>query len=520
MSTERERAEKSEADLRRAQADLDRLKQHLIKVQDESDEKELELREEIDRLVSERDAFLSNGIYPSAASSVSNGELQKLAEELQENLENAKAQLLELESEVEESRTREMSLATENANLEASLVQLQADQQSELELHTVSLRNQVTSLKDHISRTEAQLLESDEKLKSATKALETVEELQQQVEEESSLREAIEYENEGLRTALQDAAARLGAATEGRDALIAKPLVAKIFSTYLHPSTTASSKSELLHLMANILEFTDDERRPLGIPLIKPAENASSSNTPATPQSHGLVSRVANATGNVLTGSITKSKQWLSWGLGRYRNNNASNGEPPNASTATSESTSTPSLADMWVKILMEGSETAKGPEKSSSHDTNAKETKNSFSNQANPASSTSHATVSSHHSISNQDPPSEAFKAPYPLPMIAPAPLVYQPPSQHAQIPGPAPTSSASAPSTVAPASIFASPAPYGAPMTPLAAQNANTRFSSGYAPAPRPEPSQSPYLAQQQAMRSAFQSQPKADAQFKPTS
>lgn len=454
MRIERERAEKNEVDLRRAQADLERLKLHLINVQNESDEKELELTEQIDRLNAEREAFLSNGLNPVSPSS-SIGVSNEAIEELQEKFENAHLRIAELEEEIEEYRAREIGHASEIANLEASLVQLQADQHGELELHTISLRNQVSSLKEHITRIEAQLAAEEEKVKASAQAVASAAEARQQVEEARELRDAIEYENEGLRAALKDAAARLSAATEGRDSLIAKPLVAKIFSTYLHPSTTAASKAELLHLMANILDFTDDDRKPLGIPLIKPPEPGATPSTPA----RGLVSRVASVTGNALTGSINKSKQWLSWGW-KSTQNDVSNNDAPTASN----SGPTPSLADMWVKILMEGSETKKPSEKETPQPQN-----------------------------DSTEPPADAFKVPFLPPSIAPAPSL-APGSAH--------------PDSVVSTSQLGPTAPPGvAPHTPVPSQSLASRYgpsSSTYVPPMRPEPSQSPYLAQQQAMRS----------------
>lgn len=456
MRVERERAEKNEVDLRRAQADLERLKLHLIKVQDESDEKEIEMREEIDRLSAEREAFVASGLNPAVPPSGAPASIEEL-QQLQAKLDNATIEIAELEEALEESRERELLNANEIANLEASLVQLQADQHGELELHTVSLKNQVASLKEHITRVETQLAEEKEKVKASFEAIATANEAQQQVEEARALRDAIEYENDGLRAALKDAAARLSTATEGRDSLIAKPLVAKIFSTYLNPSTTASSKAELLHLMANILEFSDDDRKPLGIPLIKPAEPGTVPSTPA----RGLVSRVTSATGAALTGSITKSKQWLSWGW-------KSTQPDPNDKAASVETGNAlpPSLADMWVKILLEGSETAKSAEKQA----------------AQPSTETN-------------EPPAEAFKVPFLPPSIAPAPSL-------------TPISSSSLPSasfTQPVPTVQAAPAPH----TPIPTQTFAPRFgpsSSSYAPSARPEPSQSPYLAQQQAMRSSM--------------
>lgn len=468
MRVERERAEKNEVDLRRAQADLERLKQHLMKVQDESDEKELEMREEIDRLTAEREAFLSNGLQP--VSPVVPSSSSGMSEEAQAQLDTAQMQIAELEEVLDESREREAAHLNEISNLEASLIQLQADQHGELELHTVSLKNQVSSLKDHITHIEAQLEAEEEKVKASANAVAAAAEAQQQVEDALNLREAIEYENNGLRAALRDAAARLSAATEGRDSLIAKPLVAKIFSTFLHPSTTAASKAELLHLMANILEFSDEDRKPLGIPLIKSAEPGA---VPSTP-SRGLVSRVASVTGSALTGSINKSKQWLSWGW-KQTPNDASTKD----SAAASTSAPAPSLADMWVKILLEGSEGTKLAEKEAPQAVNE-----------------------------TNEPPADAFKVPFMPPSIASAPSV------------------ASISASPVPEARLAQPAPTAAvalgPLTPVPTQAFAPRFgpsSSAYVPPSRPEPSQSPYLAQQQAMRNSMMQTTSETPPLRPT-
>lgn len=461
MRSEREKSEKYQVDLKRAQTDLERLKAHLMTVQDQSDEKEIELQGEIERLVAEREFLLGNGV--STISTANEPEVdENRVSELESMLENAQVQIAELEEEVEVQKERESNFEATISNLEASLIQLQADQQSEVELHTISLRNQVGALKEHIVRAEAQISQHAEKLKEQATVLEQLPLLRHLVEEERSRREAVEYEAETLRTALNDAAMRLSSLTDGRDAMVAKPLVAKIFSTYLNPTTTVASKSELLHLMANILELTDEERKPLGILPIKPPEGSVG---PLATPGRGLVSAISNFTGSVVSGSLNKSRQWLTWG--------GQKGAVPSSSSVEPSARPMPSLADVWIKILLEGSEGTKSPPETLPH---AQET---------------------------DEPPPEAFKVPFPLPSSS---VTTSTPSTHASMPN-----------TIYPPVTGATTATQ-LPHTPIPAPQPHKQLPVNYHPPPRPDPSQSPYLSQQQAMRSAFQAQMKSNPEQPP--
>lgn len=461
MRSERENAEKYQVELKRAQADLERLKAHLMTVQDQSDEKEMELQGEIERLVAEREFLLANGVSTTTPANEPKVDENRVAE-LEGLLENAQIQIAELEEEVEAQKERESNFEATISNLETSLIQLQADQQSEVELHTISLRNQVSSMKEHIIAVEAKLTQNTEKLKEQAASLEQLPQLRRMLEEERSRREAIEYEADTLRTALNDAAMRLSSLTEGRDAMVAKPLVAKIFCTYLSPTTTVASKSELLHLMANILELTDEERKPLGILPIKPAEGSVG---PMATPGRGLVSAISSFTGNVVSGSINKSRQWLTWG--------GQKAPEPSPSSSDTPSRPMPSLADVWIKILLEGSEGTKSPPETTSQ---AQET---------------------------AEPPPEAFKVPFPLPTTS---------------------ATTSTTSTLPPTPNTIYPPVTGAtnstqlPQTPTPAPQPHKPLPVNYYPPARPEPSQSPYLSQQQAMRSAFQAQMKATSEQPP--
>jgi hypothetical protein len=301
-----------------------------------------------------------------------------------------------------------------------------------------------------------------EKLKEQANMLQGLPLLQQRLEETRSRLEATEYEAETLRAALNDAARRLSSVTEGRDAMVAKPLVAKIFSTYLHPTTTVASKTELLHLMANILELTDEERRPLGIAPIKPPEGSVG---PTATPGRGLVSMISSVTGSVVSGSLNKGRQWLSWG-GQKSDSAA-------GSSSDSSSAPMPSLADVWIKILLEGSDNSRA--------------------QAEAKATSAEA----------PEPPAEAFKAPFPFPS-----------SSSALSSSSSALSTSSATFSIPPMAQDAtssSPAPMGAPLphTPIPHSQPHRSLPSTYVPVPRATSSQSPYLSQQQAMRSAFQAQ-----------
>jgi hypothetical protein len=455
LRKEHEKFERSETDLKRATGDLERLKAHLITIQSDIDEKEMTFQEEIERLTSERDELkLNHDESAEAKHERSTGGLTSdEINEYERSLESAQIRIGELEEELEVQNSR---FEAEISTLEASLVQMRADQQTEVELHTMSLQGQVTGLKEHIARTEAALAKIEKDCLEKDKTLQSLFEVGLELQEERSRREAVEFDNENLKIALNDAAGRLSIASEGRDSMVAKPLVAKIFSTYLNPSTSASSKSELLHLMANILELTDEERRPLGIPLIKPPEGAPVGSVPATP-ARGLVSMISSATGSMITGSVNKGKQWLAWG--RSANSNPMPQPPPASNGAVA---ATPSLSDIWIKILLEGSE-------------------------ANPQS---------------------------PAPQPVETRDVFKVPTQPL-----APASSAAAPALPnAPSLSYApiAPASYAAPsaLPPQTPVSSTTQRMTTYQPAARPEPSQSPYLAQQQAMRSQFLSRPTQSA------
>lgn len=469
LRTEHEKLEQSETNLRKAHLDLERLKAHLIQVQDESDEKELTLQQEIERISAEKSHQNETQLLDSALSG-SDASASTL-QQYESALEEAKSRIADLEEELESTQLREEECITQISNLEASLVHLQAEQQMEVELHTVSLRNQVASLKEHIMRTEATIASQSEKLRESADALSELPSLQQKLADELTLREAIQFDNDNLRTALNDAAARLSRATEGRDAMIAKPLVAKIICTYLAPTTSASSKAELLHLLANILELTDDERRPLGIPLIRPPETTPGTSL-ATP-ARGLVSMISSATGTVVTGSWNKGKQWLSWGR-RAPPAEAQQTAPVQADAQAP--TTTPSLSDMWIKILLEGSEMkAETPPQKPS------------------------ATVAEPES---QTLPPDAFKTPLPI---------RQPRSQlQPSVPQPAPVGSATTPASAAPTwtpNVAPAAQPENGRPVPYSPQPTDPVMLPGhFASASTPSAAPSPYLAQQHAMRASL--------------
>ncbi|KAF2073429.1 hypothetical protein CYY_005246 [Polysphondylium violaceum] len=227
--------------LAKSNKELTRLRQHLLDMEEQHTTLDLENEERIGKLEQE----LKLALEQSSNQTVTNDKVNQLLSELAEKEEELKRTNVTL------------------SNLNRVLEQFQADQEVAIQTETVHLQKK---LEDTNALVDALKKDKQEAEKLSHKYMESVEKIailestiQMKVDEYIKLKEDIEP----LKAAFDKNILRLGDMCLQEQESVDKRVVSKLILTYLRSGK--SNRSEILELIAKILNFSESEKLSIGL---------------------------------------------------------------------------------------------------------------------------------------------------------------------------------------------------------------------------------------------------------------
>ncbi|KYR00803.1 hypothetical protein DLAC_02856 [Tieghemostelium lacteum] len=234
----------------KSQKELSRLRQHLMDIEEQHTIADLENQEKVDKL---------------------NEEIRQLTL-IKEQNKAAKEQLVSLQKELIEKQevirenTEELKKSnTTLINLNNCLEQFQAEQELTIKRELVGLNQKLELSNKELVNVQNQLLEMSQFQQKYYTNLETIKQLEFQVESKILDYKKLQSDIEPLKAAFDKNILRLGDMCLQEQESVDKRVVSKLFLTYLSKGSSASKKTEILELISKILNFSESEKTMIGL---------------------------------------------------------------------------------------------------------------------------------------------------------------------------------------------------------------------------------------------------------------
>ncbi|XP_063233896.1 thyroid receptor-interacting protein 11 isoform X2 [Bacillus rossius redtenbacheri] len=260
--------EREAQDLREKEAalrkELDRLRLHLVGVEDSYTQEALRLEGQVQdlrqQLLQAEERAKSSSTAYTSVSVQANQQVETLQEQLRlvsQQREDAQARL----SATEDQAERQAAALT---NLQAVLKQFHRDKEREVMFETERIRQQLQSshtkeaeLAAEINSLRGQLAEAKEGLSAAAR-------LGEQLDRKTDLVGALREEVAKLKQELSETEARVQAASNSSEGKVDRSLVKNLVLGYV--AAPARSRADVLRVVATVLDFSEEERTRAGLP--------------------------------------------------------------------------------------------------------------------------------------------------------------------------------------------------------------------------------------------------------------
>jgi len=225
----------------KTQKDLSRLKAHLIEIEENHSIEIVSKDEQIETLANQ----IEDLKLKSTDDKKKDGELG-----------NLKLQLNNKELECER-------LTEALSKLQGVLEQLQSEQDSKINSEIVLLKSNMSSLENQVTLYKSELDKLQDINKKYHEAEASIRDLQQELSNKTKLCIKLQEEVEPLKKVLEQTLHRLSSLSKNeQENMVDKRLVSKLILTYFEGKT---NKTEILELMAKLLNFSDQEKAKIGL---------------------------------------------------------------------------------------------------------------------------------------------------------------------------------------------------------------------------------------------------------------
>ncbi|XP_071795672.1 uncharacterized protein [Asterias amurensis] len=243
--------------------EVERLRGHLIEVEEgytrealQAEEREKELR---NRLVQAEDSARTSSSAVHSASKEASSQIESLLDQLHSATNQKDQALLQLG----EAQEQVEQYSTSLANLQLVLEQFTQEKEAEIAADIERYKFRADEKDKVAGQLFKQNVELQERLEATTEALDAASRLSEQLDRKEEvavrLREEL-YKKEEL---LHQYEARFEEFGNARDSKVDKPLMKNLVLGYFH--APAKKRSEVLKLIGNVLNFSNDELQTVGV---------------------------------------------------------------------------------------------------------------------------------------------------------------------------------------------------------------------------------------------------------------
>ncbi|XP_041352883.1 thyroid receptor-interacting protein 11-like isoform X2 [Gigantopelta aegis] len=237
--------------------ELDRLRQHLLQIEDaytqealEAEEREKDLR---NRLAVAEEKLLSSSSAIAYASQAASQQVESLQQQLYSVSSQRDAAYSQLTTMQDQCQQYSVSLA----NLQMVLEQFQKEKDLQVATETERYVAKIKSLTDEVSSLKKQLRETQAELEEASNGLEAAARLSEQLDRREEAIIALKEEVLLRESALKVAEEEIKKLTTSTEAKIDKLLMKNMLLGYF--TTPQNKRKEVFHMIGSILNFTQDE---------------------------------------------------------------------------------------------------------------------------------------------------------------------------------------------------------------------------------------------------------------------
>jgi hypothetical protein len=185
-------------------------------------------------------------------------------QERRQYLEGIAVRVPQLESELAQLQTANDSLRSQSASVEQLVEQFHVDKENDFQLRSFHLKQELEALSDANKQLRGELQAALDERDSHASAQGRLELVESQLVHATSANNQLRQELERLRRNLDEVAGELASNTQTREDLVDKRVVVKLITTYFQQQT-AANKTQVLDLMSRILNFSDNEKRIVGL---------------------------------------------------------------------------------------------------------------------------------------------------------------------------------------------------------------------------------------------------------------
>nr|XP_006817036.1 PREDICTED: thyroid receptor-interacting protein 11-like [Saccoglossus kowalevskii] len=245
----------------RARKELDRLRQHLLQIE-ESYTKEALLAEDREKELRTKLAEAEDKVYSSAVQSASQ-EVSKQVESLQEELHAIASQRDQAVMQLAAAQEQTQQYAASLNNLQMVLEQFQQERES---VYSAEMEKYHRIAREHMEkseRLEKQNADLQTRMTAATEALDSASRLTDQLDRKDAMIQRLKQEVNMKEEELHDIQSRVARLMGNGDSKVDKSLVKNLFVGYF--STPKGKQGEVLRLISRVLNFTQNEMEKVGL---------------------------------------------------------------------------------------------------------------------------------------------------------------------------------------------------------------------------------------------------------------
>ncbi|XP_017142115.1 thyroid receptor-interacting protein 11 [Drosophila miranda] len=264
QSSQAQAAREAQEQQASVQRDLERLRAHLLEVEELHTQETVDLQRELDEsrtklTVLQQEVSKSSTAYTSASIRAN-----QQAETLQTQHALLQQQRDELLAKLGQCEDREMKQQAALTNLQCALEQFQNDKEHDIEMATQRIRREMQAHLDRQDRLQAEMEAMQQQLAEANRGLRAAARLSDQLEAGQQTIAVLRDEVESLKEANDQLEMRLNSSESSQTDKIDKSLIKSLLIGYV-VSGHAGDKQQVLRLIASVLDFTAQESDKVGL---------------------------------------------------------------------------------------------------------------------------------------------------------------------------------------------------------------------------------------------------------------
>ncbi|XP_026846714.1 myosin heavy chain, cardiac muscle isoform [Drosophila persimilis] len=264
QSSQAQAAREAQEQQASVQRDLERLRAHLLEVEELHTQETVDLQRELDEsrtklTVLQQEVSKSSTAYTSASIRAN-----QQAETLQTQHALLQQQRDELLAKLGQCEDREMKQQAALTNLQCALEQFQNDKEHDIEMATQRIRREMQAHLDRQDRLQAEMEAMQQQLAEANRGLRAAARLSDQLEAGQQTIAVLRDEVESLKEANDQLEKMLNSSESSQTDKIDKSLIKSLVIGYV-VSGNAADKQQVLRLISSVLEFTIQELDKVGL---------------------------------------------------------------------------------------------------------------------------------------------------------------------------------------------------------------------------------------------------------------